>query len=339
MPQPWSPTSRIEEIDLPDPERFASEVAPAYRPVVIRGLAQDWPLVEAGRKGAAGAADYLRRFDRGAPAKVMRAPPEIDGRLFYNEAMRGYNFTVAQATISALMEELVALPAEGAPAIYAGSSPTAQHLPGFSEANAMPLSTPGGSPRIWIGNRTHVAPHYDVSDNVAVVALGRRRFTLFPPEATPDLYVGPLDVTLAGQPVSMVDMRAPDLERYPRFARAMETALVAELHPGDALYIPTMWWHAVDALERVNILVNYWYNHPPAGSPFAALLNAILSIRELPEPERGAWRVWFEHYVFAEDAANAAAHLPPHAQGVVGPQSSARNEAIRHYVMRALNPR
>ncbi len=75
----------------------------------------------------------------------------------------------------------------------------------------MPLSVPGSSPRIWIGNATHVAPHYDISDNAAVFALGRRRFTLFPPAQTPNLYVGPLDITIAGQPVSMVDIRDPDL--------------------------------------------------------------------------------------------------------------------------------
>ncbi len=58
--------------------------------------------------------------------------------------------------------------------------------------------------RVWLCNRSEVATHFDLSDNIAVVALGRRRFTLFPPTATADLYVGPFNNTLpAGQPVSM----------------------------------------------------------------------------------------------------------------------------------------
>ena len=116
------------------------------------------------------------------------------------------------------------------------------------------------SPRIWIGNRIRVAPHYDVKENVAVCVAGRRRFTLFPPGQIANLYPGPLEQTPAGTPVSMVDQHAPDLERYPRYAEAWTTAQQATLEPGDAIYIPYCWWHGVESLEPVSILVNYWWN-------------------------------------------------------------------------------
>ncbi len=333
----WIPEARVREVPLADVAGFAATHAIAHLPVVVRGLVADWPLVAAARQGADAAAALLARYDRGAPTHVMRAPPEVGGRFFYDDAMRGFNFRVERAPLSTLMAELIARADDAAPpGLYAGSAPTAQHLPGFAEAHPMPLAHPDVPPRIWIGNATRVAPHYDVSDNVAVVAMGRRRFTLFPPAATPDLYVGPLDVTIAGQPVSMVDLAAPDLDRFPRFAAAMEQASSVVLAPGDAIFIPTLWWHAVEALDPVNILVNYWYNQPPAGSPFAAMLHAMLAIRDLPLPERQAWAVWFDHYVFGADAAHGADHLPPHARGVAGPPSPGRTQALRAFILRAL---
>ncbi len=65
---------------------------------------------------------------------------------------------------------------------------------------------------------------------------------LFPPEQAANLYVGPLDMTMAGQPTSMVDLEQPDLARFPRFASAQASAQMVLLEPGDAIYIPAMWW-------------------------------------------------------------------------------------------------
>ena len=339
MSTAWIPLHRVEEIGGISAEAFSNGLAKSYRPVVIRGLVTDWPLVAAAHAGGEAVGRYLRRFESGAPAKVLRADAATGGRFFYDDAMRGYNFAVEQTPLTGLVDELLALAGDpNAPALYAGSTSTADALPGFAEDNPMPLATPDATPRIWIGNRTHVPAHYDVSDNIAVVAMGRRRFTLFPPDQTPNLYVGPLDVTIAGQPVSMVDLRAPDLARYPRFAEAMEHALVAELEPGDAIFIPTLWWHSVAASGDVNVLVNYWYNHPPDGSPFAAMLHAMMAIRDLPPGERAAWRGWFEAYVFDDDAGTRADHLPPHARGVTGPPSDTRRDAIRGFLLRTLTP-
>ena len=336
----WEPRTRVEEITPVPAEVFARDHAARYRPVVIRGVAADWPLVAAGRNGAAAAARYVAGFDRGAPVKLMRAAAAEEGRYFYAPDMRGYNFRVEQASLAGLLAQLLAQAGRAdADGLYAGSSPTDQYLPGFAEANPSPLATPGAAPRIWVGNASHVSPHYDISDNVAVVALGRRRFVLFPPDQTANLYVGPLDVTVAGQPVSMVDLRAPDLDRFPRYAEAMDAALVADLEPGDAIFVPTLWWHAVIARDPVNILVNYWYNQPPDGSPFAALLHAMLSVRDLPPGEKAAWRTWFDAYVFDEGADARGDHLPPHARGVIGARSPERGAAVRQFLLRALSPR
>ena len=113
-----------------------------------------------------------------------------------------------------------------------------------------------------MGNRAVVGPHNDHPDNIACVIAGRRRFRLFPPEQFANLYIGPLELNPAGRPVSFVSVNAPDLARYPRYARALEASREAELEPGDAIYIPSMWWHSVESLEPFNLLVNYWWEAP-----------------------------------------------------------------------------
>ena len=329
----------VEEIAPLSPEEFARDVRPLYRPVVIRDAARDWPLVGAAAHSPGDALSLVERFDNGAATDIMVAEPAERGRFFYSGDMRGFSFRRQRGSLAGLARNLRQLEDEPAPpAIYAGATDIRANLPGFEDDHPFPLADAVGNaiPRIWIGNATQVATHFDLSDNFAVVATGRRRFTLFPPDAVSDLYVGPLDVTLAGQPVSMVDPLAPDLGRYPRFEAASRRAQVADLEPGDAIYIPTLWWHHVAASAPINILVNYWHNDARQGGGFLALVHAILAIRDRPEPERAAWRAWFDHMVFGADAPASFAHLPPHAQGVAGPPSPERDAMMRRFIAQVI---
>lgn len=328
---------RVPEIHDITPERFAAEVVPAYRPVVLRGLVRHWPAVAAAQGGPAAMAAYIRRFDGGRPANVMVAGPEIGGRFFYTPDMVGFNFTRAQVMLPILLDQLVAQAEDPVPpALYAGAATAPDTFPGWVEANPLPLATPEATPRLWIGNASRVSTHYDVSSNIAAVVAGRRRFVLFPPEQGPNLYVGPLDHTIAGQPTSMVDLQSPDLERFPRFAEALAAMQVAELEPGDAIFVPSLWWHDVSASGPLNVLVNYWWGQQASASPFPALIHALLAVRDLPPGEREAVRGWFDHYVFGEGAAQAGDHLPKGARGVLDTPSATRSERIRGYLMRAL---
>ncbi len=328
--------ARVAEVSGITPQAFVEEIAPAYRPMVLRGLAADWPAVAQGQRSPRAMADYLLTFDGGRAADVMVGGADIAGRFFYRDDLAGFNFERAKVPLPRLLAELLHIDGDpSAPALYAGSATTHDHLPGWTEANRLPLPTPDATPRVWIGNASRVSTHYDVSSNIAVVVAGRRRFALFPPDQTENLYVGPLDVTIAGQPTSLVDLEAPDLGQYPRFATALGHMQVADLEPGDAIFVPSLWWHDVKATGVLNVLVNYWWNNPVV-SPFPALVHALLAIRDLPSGERDAVRAWFDHYVFGEHAGQAAAHLPAAARGVLDAPSLERTAVIKDYLARVM---
>ena len=331
----FKPVRSFEGVDA---ARFKEKVESTYKPAILRQLVGDWPAVEAARRSSREVADYLAGRYNGTPVRAFLGHEGIKGRYFYRPDVESFNFTPAETTLSNLLKTLQD-PAEANRSIYMGSTATDGILPRFAAENPLRIATDrGGEPRIWIGNQSRVAPHYDESDNIACVVSGRRRFILFPPEQVANLYVGPIDRTIAGQPISMVDLDNADLERFPRFAEALKHALVADLEPGDAIYIPALWWHAVQATGELNILVNYWWNDAPpdGGSPMHALGHGLLTISHLPEEKRRAWRVLFDHYVFRLNG-DPAAHIPVSARGLLGRSTPELRRMIRQFLMRALS--
>jgi hypothetical protein len=320
-------------------EMFETVIVPRGEPAVLRGLIADWPATSATRRSAHSLVDYLARHDSGTPLSTYVGAPAISGRFFYRDDMEGFNFDRGTAPFRAVANMLLGdLDAGTGPSIYSGAASAEHHFPTFANDNPMPLLDSTVTPRLWIGNAVTVSTHYDTADNIACVAAGNRRFTLFPPEQVANLYVGPLENTISGQPVSMVDPLAPDLNRFPRFALAAATAQSALLGPGDAIYVPTMWWHHVQSTERLNLLVNYWWSPPNDASAFEALIYAMLAIRNRPAVERRNWRAFFDHYVFDADQADAE-HLPEHARGILGPSSPERTQLMREFLVRGLGRR
>lgn len=316
------------------------DVLASPHPLVIRGLVAHWPLVAAARSGALDAVAYLKRFANDAlPAIATIAPTQAGGRIFYDDAFQGFNFRREQVPLSTALDTLLKYRDHAdAPTIYLGATTCDTWLPGLREQNPLDLGARDALASIWIGNRSRVPAHQDLPDNLACVAAGRRRFTLFPPQQLANLYVGPLDFTPAGQPVSLVDPLAPDLARFPRFTEAWQHAQAAELGPGDALFIPSMWWHHIQALDEFNVLLNYWWRTTPdyMDTPVNALMLAILCLRDLPPVQRAAWQETFRHYVFEFDAEQAAGYIPEHARHVLGELDSDKAANLRAHLLQRL---
>jgi len=322
------------------PRLFAEEIRPAAQPVIMKGLVAHWPIVQASGAGDAALAEIIGANAAAEPISYAELPSEAGGLFHYADEGRRLNFTRKEAPLVSFLQMLLAENRLPNPRTLAAQGLAVHRcIPAFGEVHRLDILPPAVLPRMWIGNRACVATHGDDLENVACVVAGRRRFTLFPPEQLPNLYLGPFELTPGGTPISMVHLTQPDLARYPRFAEAMEAALYADLEPGDALYLPYQWYHHVQTFETLNILVNYWWSpaREDLGSPWDALLHGITALRGLPADQRRAWRALFDHYVFAGEEQGGA-HLPDDIKGVLGPLSPQRIAELKEDLRANLEP-
>ena len=94
------------EIDVKGPADIGEDVLLATEPVVMRGLVADWPAVQAGRRSARDAADYVRQFYAGRPVTASYAPASIKGRVGYTDAVDGFNFEAVTVGLDEFFERL-----------------------------------------------------------------------------------------------------------------------------------------------------------------------------------------------------------------------------------------
>lgn len=325
-----------------DERAFREEILSRHRPAVLRGVVKAWPAVQAALTAPANLARYIAAFDNGEPVDAILMRPEAGGRIAYNEAMDGFNFVRNRLPVTAILEQLARYAQfEEPPAVAVQSAPISGSLPGFAAENVLPLLDQAVEPRIWIGNRVTVPAHFDESQNLACVVAGTRRFTLFPPEQVGNLYVGPLDFAPTGAAMSMVQCAAPDFRKFPRFEDALAAASTAELGPGDAIFIPTLWWHHVESLDaKLNVLVNYWWSGALGSvdrkaSGMDCLLHGLLSVRPMPAELRQAWASLFDHYVFRASDADLA-HIPEHRRGVLAKMTPEAAQRVRDLLIARL---
>ena len=329
----------IEPGRIPFDDLFARN-----EPVLMRGLVAGWPLVEAGRQSPEQAMHFMAASYSGKPVRVYVGDPAIKARFAYNDSCTGLNY---RAETTSLLDVFRAigndLNRSEHPYYYINSLAYEDGFPDLRNGNELNFNhevfdrQPRTS-RIWIGTESRASAHYDMSANMACCAVGRRRFTLFPPDQVHNLYPGPFAPTPGGQVITMVDLKAPDFGAYPRFRKALEQSVVVDMEPGDVLYYPSMWWHEVEAKDRFNVMINYWWNTSPRymGNPVDVVMHAILGLRDRPQAEKQAWRELFDYYVFGS-AEKPRAHLPEASLGPLGEMDDTLARRLRALVQQNLN--
>lgn len=320
--------------DNVDYDRFHNEIIPLNQPAIIRSVVSDWPTVQAAKQSPNTVVEYLKSFDKNQVISALVGSPDINGRFFYSDDLTDINFQRADITLTIGLERLLAIQSQSDPhAIALQAIQLKQVMPEYKALHPQPLLDSDAEPTMWIGNQATVAPHYDIHDNLACVVAGKRTFTLFPPEQINNLYPGPTLSAPAGVPISMVDMKNPDFKRYPKFKEALNAGFQATLKPGDAVFIPALWWHGVESLDTFNILVNYWWggNNQNNLSPNDSLLHSMMSIANLDQTKREAWQHFFNYYVFRTHG-DPSKHLPADLNDVVTELNPQQATMIRNFL-------
>lgn len=325
-----------------DAQVFTDVIAESSHPHILRGGASHWRSVEAACSGDSSILEYLMARDTGTPVYAIVGQPDIEGRFGYTSDFRRLNHKNAQVGLSSVLEQYPKTQQSGH-AMAVQAAPVRELLRDWEQENPLDFPPTTAAPTIWISNPAVVATHADSFDNIACVAAGSRRFTLFPPEIIGNLSLGPLVGAPGGVPVSTLDYTQPQARWSSELAHALDNGLSATLQAGDVIFIPALWWHGVEALASLNVLVNYWWGDEPTQgiSPYDALSHAILAISRLPREKRERWQKYFDHLVFRLDG-EPGMHLPEDLPDLItvpgddqGREVAARiGDALNHWAKR-----
>lgn len=109
--------------------------------------------------------------------------------------------------------------------------------------------------KLWISRAGTMSPlHRDMPHNLLAQLVGRKTLWLAAPGEARNVY--PYSFLSGAPNLAHADLERPDLERWPRSARVH--ARVGTIEPGEAVFIPSMWWHQVRS-DSTSVSVNIWW--------------------------------------------------------------------------------
>lgn len=146
-------------------------------------------------------------------------------------------------------------------------------------------------PVLFVGGEGgKVVMHYDMdlANNFHFNFAGEKRVILYPPEETKFLYKVPHSIVS----MEIIDMDDPDLEKYP--ALAMAKGYEVTLKHGEALFIPSKWWHFIKYESPCLSLT--LRSLPTSPKKILEVLNNLLVVRNYDNVMR-RWKgqEWIDH--------------------------------------------
>ncbi len=231
-------------------QAFLEEHYAVSRPVIVQGALAGWPALSwtpASLKQRLGDAEVEYQAERSRD-------PAFEERMAAHTRRGSFADFIDQVTAPGAAND-VYMTAYNAARNAEALAPLAADL-GALEA----FLAPGGGAldgMPWIGAAGSFTPlHHDLTNNLIVQVVGRKRLRLAPPSET-----GKLANTrhVYSEARDLEDPRL-DFARYPRLADLRLYDVVLE--PGEILFVPVGWWHQVRALE-FSVTLTYTNFHWP----------------------------------------------------------------------------
>lgn len=241
-------TFEVPRLERPSRREFEEHFLFPQRPVIISGAMEGWPARERWTN------DYLTQKVGARTVQPWR--PNVTPCDAPPMKLAEYIDLLAGADISDGRIYAALLPIRTSlPELW----PDVRFPPFVDEAKYWGVN-------LWLGPGNNFTPlHYDPGNNFLTQIRGRKQVILCPPREIARVY--PFPISYAANPysyaanhMSQVNVVSPDLTRFPAWAHADRT--LVELGPGDMLFIPVYWWHAVWGIDQ-NMSINYWWRPRP----------------------------------------------------------------------------
>ncbi|RYH13886.1 cupin-like domain-containing protein [archaeon] len=272
-------------------EKFVTEALTRYHPVIIKGLIDNWPALRLWDR------DYLINKVGDAPVSINLTPDgRADSvQSIVGEGGKSVEHFVFPAETKMSMANFFSLLDDNQSSVVAYLSQQNDNLRAETScllsdiAESIPLADKNfgkdklEAVNLWIGDEKSVSSmHKDHFENMYAVVSGAKTFVLLPPTDVAFLpshsyptckYIAECDSTTNKYDLSIsfqdcpsetlewVDLDPDDMElavqKWPKAHHLRP--LHIEVHAGDVLYIPAMWYHRVSQKERT-VAVNYWYD-------------------------------------------------------------------------------
>ncbi|WP_419149339.1 cupin-like domain-containing protein [Pseudoalteromonas 'SMAR'] len=296
---------KIEIIDYKKSKDLEKELLKSSAPKIIKNLFNHWPILNKANESTDLFLRKLLSYATKYHVDILAIDKKYNGVIGYTDAsFKNHTFVRNQAPLVAIIKKLIIEKDLSNTHDFAlQSALISECMPSFLKQNPSPDFLSSISPRLWLGTQTTVPGHYDSEHNIALNACGKRTFFLLPGDQIEHIYPAPIDRALTGPALSQVDFETPDLGRFPAFAKAQDKLISVTLNVGEALYIPPLWWHNVKSKDKVNALINYWWQPESEKSSLEAtdsLLHAILSIKNKSKAEKAIWKAIFNYYIFSD---------------------------------------
>jgi lysine-specific demethylase 8 len=245
----------IERLHRPTPETLGRDYIFPNKPVVITGVANQWPAV------SRWSPEYFKS-SFGDELVKLRGGYGGDSS---NELGVDLKNTGGRVPLGNFIDSMRSA---SHPKNSALAFPVFKHLPqlrgdieSLEPYMNMPSYCPQGlrrrlqlEPKFFLGPAGYgSALHFDDQNNFYVQVYGRKKFIMVSPKQSELVYY-PLDYPNTN--FSPVDVAQPDLDRFPLFQKATLQEVVVEA--GEMLFIPVRWWHYVIALEE-SMSLSFWW--------------------------------------------------------------------------------